>query len=296
MDRIASETIAPAGIVPQAGRQVNMENKPIFTIHGARGTMPISGRAFSRHGGETTCFSLATQRGLLIIDAGTGIIELGNQLMRQRKLPPITILFTHLHLDHVMGLPLFEPLYQQNAEITLMADPHRKEHWPHYLRTLIAPPFWPLNLRQTGANVRFKQLPQRNRHVEAYGVKIDWYPLRHPQQCLAYRLKTHQRTFVVATDHELDADTTDRTLPDFCRGASVLIADAQYTPAEYAARRGWGHSTWAACARLATTAGVNKLILTHHDCHRQDLQIDHLVNQAQRVFPATRAARSGMLI
>jgi len=273
-----------------------MENGPIFTIHGARGTMSISGRAFSRHGGETTCFSLATRQGILIIDAGTGIIALGNQLMRQRNLPPITIMFTHLHLDHVMGLPLFKPLYRRDAAITLMADPHRKEHWPNYLKTLIAPPFWPLDLRHTGAAIRFKQLPRHNRHMYAYGVRIAWHPLRHPQQCLAYRLKTPQRTFVIATDHELNADAAGRALPDFCRGASVLIADAQYTPSEYHARHGWGHGTWAACFRLAAMAGVGKLILTHHDYRRQDLQIDRLVSQAQRVFPATRAARSGMRV
>lgn len=273
-----------------------MENKPVLTIHGARGTMAVSGRAFNRYGGETTCLSLATRQGILIIDAGTGIIALGDQLMRRKDLPPITIMFTHLHLDHLIGLPLFKPLYRKGASITLMADPNRKENWPDCLQTLAAPPFWPLELRRFGAAIRFQPLPRRNRHMRKYGIEIAWHSLRHPQQCLAYRLSTQQRSFVIATDNELDADVANGGLTDFCRGASALIADAQYTPAEYSKQRGWGHGTWAACARLAATAGVGKLILTHHDRHRTDLQINRLVRQARRVFPATRAARSGMRV
>jgi phosphoribosyl 1,2-cyclic phosphodiesterase len=269
---------------------------PTLTIHGTRGTMAVSGRAFNRFGGETTCLSLATRQGILIIDAGTGIITLGDQLMRRNILPPITIMFTHFHLDHVIGLPLFKPLYRQGASITFMADLRRQANWPDCLRALVVPPFWPMPLQRFGAAIRFQSLPRQNRRMRKYGVEIAWHSLRHPQQCLAYRLSTRKRSFVIATDHELDADNTDASFTDFCRGASVLIADAQYTPAEYAARRGWGHGTWSACARLAVKAGVGKLILTHHNRCRTDAQIDRLVRQAQRIFPATCAARCGMRV
>ena len=283
-------------IVPNAPFKVNMENNTTLTIHGARGTMAVSGHAFQRYGGDTTCFSMATREGLVIIDAGTGIITLGNQLMRLPKLPPITILFTHFHLDHLIGLPLFKPLYCPNASITLMADPHRSENWTAALRKLFAPPFWPMELRHFSAKPRFKALPRTGRRMRLYGAEVAWHPLRHPQQCIAYRIRINRRTYVLATDHELDADSADGTLPDFCRGADVLIADAQYTPAEYSKQRGWGHGTWAACAHLAAKAGVGKLILTHHDQRRSDIQIDRLVRQARRMFPATRAARTGLRV
>jgi len=283
-----------AVIVPQADKEVNMENKPVFTIHGARGTMAVSGRAFSRYGGATTCFSLATRQGLLIVDAGTGIIALGNRLMRLNRLPPITILFTHFHLDHLIGLALFKPLQRRDASITLMADPRRRENWAAALATLFDPPFWPVALRRFGAAIRFKPLPRQRSRMRLYGAEIAWHPLRHPQQCLAYRLKIQKRSFIVATDHELDAESAVGAFQDFCRGADALIADAQYTPAEYAAHRGWGHGTWAACARLAAAAGVGELILTHHDCARRDSQIDCLVRRARRLFPAVRAAHAGL--
>lgn len=283
-------------IVPDALVKVNMENKAQLTIYGARGTMAVAGRAFNRYGGATTCFSLATRQGILIIDAGTGIIALGDQLMRYSRLPPITILFTHFHLDHVIGLPLFKPLHRSDAAITLMADPRSGQNWSRCLQTLIAPPFWPLDLSHFEAAIQFKHLPRHSRGMQAYGTEIAWHPLRHPQPCLAYRLHIQKRSFIIATDHEHDADPEGGAFTDFCHGASVLIADAQYTPAEYSQKRGWGHSTWLACARLAAAAKVGKLILTHHDHRRTDAQVDRLVRQARHVFPRTLAARPGLQV
>lgn len=273
-----------------------MENLGPLTIHGARGTMAVSGRVFQRYGGETTCFSLATNSGLIVVDAGTGIIALGDELMRLPKLPPITILFTHFHLDHLIGLPLFKPLYRKNASITLMADPQRKENWRASLQTLFAPPYWPLELRNFGAKLNFKILPRQGMRLPLYGAEIAWHPLRHPQHCVAYRLKYNRRAYVVATDHELDAVPDDTSFRNFCRKADVLIADAQYTPTEYPTRYDWGHGTWAACARLAAAAEARELILTHHDICRTDKQVDRLARKARQIFPATRAARCGMRV
>ncbi len=271
-----------------------MQNEPTFTIHGARGSMAVSGGAFDKYGGETTCFSLVARQGILIIDAGTGIIALGDRLMRQEWLPPITIMFTHFHLDHLIGLPLFKPLYRAGASITLMADPHREENWQNSLKTLLGPPFWPLKLERSGAAIRFQPLPKHGNCMRTNGIEIAWHSLRHPQQCLAYRLRTPNRSIVIATDHEQDAVAVDEGFTDFCRGAAALVADAQYTPAEYPAHRGWGHGTWYACALQAAAAGVGKLILTHHDLRRTDRQIDCIVRRARRIFPATHAARAGM--
>ncbi len=267
-----------------------MENGRLFSIHGVRGTMPVSGPAF-RYGGRTTCYSLAMPAGLIIVDAGTGLAALGDRLARLAALPPMTLLFTHVHLDHVLGLPLFRPLYRRDADITIRADPRRVESWTAALRGLVAPPFWPLPLDRLGARVRFQALPAGRRRLMLHGAEVSWHPLRHPQQCVAYRLDTAHGAVVVATDHEPGDGPLDRGLESFCRGADLLVADAQYTLAEAAARRGWGHGTWQSCARLAAAAGVRRLLLTHHDRARTDAQVDRLVARARRLFPATRAAR-----
>ncbi len=270
-----------------------MENRTVFAIHGARGTAPAPGPAFRRTGGHTSCFSLRTPRGLILVDAGTGLIPLGRRLARLPVLPPMTLLFTHFHLDHVMGLPLFQPLYRRDAEITIRADRRRAESWADALRAFAAPPFWPVPLERMGARIRFRPLPERPARLSLYGADVRWHPLRHPQQCLAYRLECDLGAVVIATDHEPGKADLDRRLASFCRDADWLVADAQYTESERAARRGWGHGTWRACARLAADAGARRLLLTHHDPTRTDSQVDALVRRAQRLFPATAAARDG---
>ena len=267
-----------------------------FTIHGARGTLPVAGSHFSRYGGHTTCFSLKTRQGLIVVDAGTGINTLSDQLAKAETLPPTTLLFTHFHLDHVIGLPLFKPLYRSQARITLMADPGRPDDWVGALKTLVAPPYWPVRLTHCGARLRFQNLPSTRTSLQLYGVRVSWCPVRHPQQCLAYRFDVPGHSIVIATDHEYGQHRLDDRFLQFCRGATALICDAQYTPRELAAHRGWGHSTWRDAVRIARKAGIEKLVLTHHDRYRTDAQIDTLVREARRYFSRTSAAREGMTL
>lgn len=267
-----------------------------FTIHGARGTLPVAGRNFSRYGGHTTCFSLKTRQGLIVVDAGTGINALSDNLAKAKTLPPITLLFTHFHLDHVIGLPFFKPLYQPQARITLMADPGRSDDWTRSLKTMIAPPYWPVRLTHCGARLRFRDLPSTGMPLQLYGVRVSWCPVWHPQQCLAYRLDVPGQSIVIATDHECGRRRLDDRFLQFCRGATTLIFDAQYTPRELAAHRGWGHGTWRNAVRIAREAGIEKLVLTHHDRYRTDAQIDALVRAARRYFSRTYAAREGLTL
>lgn len=267
-----------------------------FTILGARGTMSVSGRPFVRYGCHTTSFSLETEQGILVIDAGTGITALSDRLPKTGALPPITLLFTHFHLDHVVALPLFRPLYNARAQITLFADGRRDDPWRTTVQTIAGKPYWPVELRDSGARIRFQDLPDAADGLELHGVRVTWCPVRHPQQCLAYRLQTPERTIVIATDREHGHARMDDAFLAFCQDADVLIYDAQYLPAEYPAYRGWGHSTWEEGVRAAQEAGVRELILTHHDRDRSDDQLDAMVERAARLFPATRGAQEGLVV
>jgi len=258
--------------------------------------MPVTGRQFARHGGHTTCFSLRTSQGLIVVDAGTGIIALADRLKREAKLPPITLLFTHFHLDHVIGLPLFHPIYRPEARITMLADPARTEAWRQTLKTLVGRPYWPVALLDCPARIRLRNLPASRSSMLCHGVRISWCPVRHPQQCLAYRLETADGRIVIATDREPGQARLDERFLEFCRGADVLIVDAQYAPRERAAHRGWGHGTWEEGVAIAREAGVGELILTHHDRYRTDAQLAAIVRQARRRFPKTRAAYDGLIL
>ena len=264
------------------------------TIHGARGSFPVSGQAFQRYGGCTSCFSLETPHGLLIVDAGTGLAALGDELAQRAALPPITILLTHLHLDHVIGIPTFKPLARRDARVTFMADAACLGDWQSALKRLIAKPFWPVDLEVFGATVEQHDLPTGG--FERYSIAISSCPVRHPQGCVSYRLDYAGRAIVIATDREAGDPTMDATFLAWCRGADVLIHDGQYTPQESADRRGWGHSTWEQAARAAAAAGVGQLVLVSHDPRRTDAQVDALIEQTRRLFAMTVGGAERMVV
>lgn len=267
---------------------------PRAVVFGARGSCPMYGPAYARYGGHTSCYSVETSRGLLIVDAGTGIVQLGAVLAQRKTLPPITVLLTHLHLDHVTGLAMFRPLFRPGVSIAVMAPPAILPQWQQAVKRLIAPPYWPVELQRMGANVTLHNLPLRPTTVS--GVQVSALSVQHPQGGVSYRLVAGDRTLVIGTDREHGAARADKAFLAFCQGADILVHDAQYTPAELATRRGWGHSTWAQAVQVAERVRAQRLILTSHDPRRTDDDIDRIVQRAQRGFPNTQGAAEGLLL
>jgi phosphoribosyl 1,2-cyclic phosphodiesterase len=258
--------------------------------------MPCSGKNFLRYGGNTTCFSMDTPQGVLIVDAGTGIASVAKDIASSEACKPITILFTHFHMDHVIGLPVFGPLYRPGAEVTLMADPRRDHDWKASLRHFISHPYWPVGLGDGDATMKLEDLPAQEGRMSRLGVDVTWFSVPHPQGCLAYRLSFEDKSVVVATDTEYSAGNIDPAFIAFCEGAGALIFDSQFTPAEAAAHLGWGHSTWEAATVIAEKAGVGQLVLTHHDPDRSDRSLDSIVREAKTRFRNTAAAFEGMAL
>jgi ribonuclease BN (tRNA processing enzyme) len=297
-----------------------------FRVHGARGSWPAAGEDFQKFPGSTSSYSLETERGIIIFDAGTGITALGNELVQRSPIPPIDILLTHFHLDHVSGLPSFKPIYMQDARITIHADMARPG-WPDVLRRLVSKPLWPIELERAGASIRFENLPtlregvriqnrmkagrdlpaelhvgnlhniyDTKRSVDIQGVKISCCPVWHPQTCLSYRIVLPDKVIVLGTDREHGMKDLDRLFFKFCKGADVLLHDAQFTPEDYAAHEGWGHSTWEVGVNLARELKVSEFILVHHAPDRRDNEIDAIVRKARRIFPSTYAATQNMVL
>lgn len=264
-----------------------------FTIRGVRGGTVAIGPEYARHGGHTTCFSLHTPEGMLLIDAGTGLAAADADIDLQAVALPIVFLFTHFHLDHLTGLPFFRPLYQKGRSIRMLGDPARTDDWPGALRRFCSPPYWPVDMATAGADIRMERLPEAGSAV-LLGARVAWCPVWHPQGCLAYRLDLPAASIVVATDHECGDPDLDRRFVAFCRGADALIYDAQYTPDEYPRHRGLGHSTWRDGVAIARAAGVGELILTHLDRSRTDAAQDEIVALARREFPRVRSATQGL--
>jgi phosphoribosyl 1,2-cyclic phosphodiesterase len=267
-----------------------------FVIRGTRGTLPACGADFLRYGGDTTCFSLETPQGLLVIDAGTGLRHVTQELADRAVPPPITVLLTHLHMDHLIGLPSFGPLYSSNARIRFMADPNREGDWQHALQAFMRKPYWPVGLLQANAAVEYESLPECPGGMDIYGIHITWCAIPHPQRCVAYRLEGPGCSVVVATDVEFRANAIPDTFVEFCRGAGHLVFDTHFTPAEIDQYAGWGHSTWQAGVALARAAHVDRLLLTHHSPKRRDPEVDAIVEAARDHFPVTSGACTNMVL
>ena len=265
-----------------------------FEIHGARGSSPVSGEAYRRYGGHTSCFSLETEQGLLIVDAGSGIIPLGEALQRRGQLPPVTLLLTHVHLDHILGLPSFKPLLRKDAEITICLEPVWAGAWHGALTTLVSRPLWPVDLLQLGATIRFERM--LTGPFSRYGITVTRCVVSHPQGGLSYRLAVDDRDVVIATDREPGDATLDERFQLFAHGAGTLIHDAQYTPEELPLRRGWGHSSWMQSAEAARAVGAETLLLVSHDPTRSDDDVDRIVEQARGQFPQTIGGAEGQIV
>lgn len=269
---------------------------PDFIIQGARGTLPATGRRYLKYGGNTTCYSIRTDKGIITFDAGTGISHVAEEIAGLSKTLPLTLFFTHFHMDHIIGFPCFDPVYVKNKRITIMADPRRHDNWKSTLKTFMDKPYWPIGLGETAANMTLKDIPVRHDAMEVYGVRISWFSVPHPQSCLAYRIETQTNTIVIATDVEYDPDAISTGFIDFCRGADFLVYDAQFTPEEYVTHRGWGHSSWQTGTRIASNAGVGRLILTHHAPTRADRELEQILSKARHEFACTSIAREGMVL
>ena len=230
------------------------------------------------------------------MDAGTGLINLGRQLIRYAggKKIRIHLLFTHFHLDHLIGLPFFRPLHTEGVHVFLYSA-LRPEHLQRTLNALMGGRYFPVRFEKTPAEKILEKIP--NGIFSIGGVQISTCPLRHPQGSLAYKFQIKDRSVILATDTEHPESGMDETLAAFAQDADCFIYDAMYTPDEYrAGRKGWGHSTWLAGVNIAIKAGVKNLYLSHHNPEHSDAKIDQILVQARKTFPRTFGAREGRKI
>ncbi len=246
-----------------------------LTLWGTRGTFPVPGPETVRYGGDTSCLSVESEERVLVIDAGTGIRRLGDHLRGDGR--DIYLVLTHLHADHVMGFPYFLPLYEEDRRVHVFGHPLHGGHWSPFelmdgihfpLRAEALPCRWLLVARDP---IGF---------LAKEGFELERTPLNHPGGAFGYRIEGPEKSFVYIPDNEIRPETDEAIsfegLAAFCDRADILAHDAQFTEAEMAHRRGWGHSTPEGACELATAAGVKRLLLIHHDPERSDDALDAL--------------------
>ena len=256
---------------------------------GTRGSIPTPGRNTVRYGGNTPCVELRTSEGwLIILDAGTGIRELGRSLISRANGAPITgdIFLTHAHWDHIQGIPFFAPAFQPGNRFTIWGAKSLAASIRRVVRDQMSPVVFPVAFEELAATFDFRELVDERHSSDGFDVRA--FAVRHPGGALGYRFAARApddtelgAAFVYISDNELRATDTSASidrwrakLVEFIRGARVLIHDATYTEDEYDSHRGWGHSTYGDAVALALEAGVETLVLFHHSPDRSDDELD----------------------
>jgi phosphoribosyl 1,2-cyclic phosphodiesterase len=250
-------------------------------VWGVRGSIPSPGPDTLRYGGNTSCVSIEIGNYMLIFDAGSGIRALGNTLVTWPG--TIHIFLTHLHWDHVQGLLFFGPLYQPGRALTLQT-PDRKMKSLEMIAGIDGLHF-PLKPYQIGSVIAINRRDPI-RDLRAHDIRLRRLRVNHPGACDGFRLEHAGRSLVFIPDNEIDPPypkTVDwDRLVEFCRGADVLIHDAQYVPADMPLKRGWGHSLVGQACELAHAAKAGQLLLFHHDPTRADDALDAIQDDARK--------------
>ncbi|RMG11131.1 MAG: MBL fold metallo-hydrolase [Planctomycetota bacterium] len=266
------------------------------TVWGARGSVPVSGAQVREVGGNTSCVEVVCGGERLILDGGTGLRALGERLGGA----PLraTILFSHLHWDHIQGVPFFAPAYHPGSELTL-AGVRRRLSLREVLARQMAPPTFPVGIEALAGAKRFLEVVP-GRPFEVGPFRITPFEQEHPNGVACFRIEAEGRALVYATDVEHGGEV-DELLVERSAGADLLVHDAQYHWGEYAgvdgpSRRGWGHSSWLEAVAAAQRAEVRRLLLFHHDPGRDDEAVRDIEALAQERFAGAFAAREGMVL
>lgn len=261
------------------------------TFHGVRGSTPCQSDDIKRYGGNTSCVSVdAPGEEPLLLDMGTGLRYFG------KRVPPGDLfrgscLLTHLHWDHVQGLPFFAPLLREGSSLDVYGPAQDDgRSLAEVVSTTIRPPLFPVSVDELPGTVRFHDTADTEFSIGAYTVTARLIP--HLGPTLGFRIEWQGRSIAYLSDHQQPFDGTYSAAPsalELVDGVDLLIHDAQYTPPEFKAKSTWGHCTIDYAVWLATQAKVRRLALFHHDPSRRDDDLDSLLRCA-----AEAGARSGV--
>jgi len=252
-------------------------------IWGSRGSIPVSGKEYLKYGGDTTCVEIRAKSGdIIIVDAGTGIRRLGNQLAEEKH-HNFNFIFTHAHWDHLMGFPFFKPLYFKRYTLRLHRCPYNSKFVETILSKVMAPPNFPVKYSDITAQLSYPDACPME--FEIGSVTVVPTALSHPNGGNGYKFIEDGKCFVFLTDNELGyihpGGLAYKDYLEFSSGADLLIHDAEYTPEEYKTFIDWGHSVYTDTLDLARKAAVKKLGLFHLNQERTDRQMDDIVQDCR---------------
>jgi len=280
-------------------RRSEVGNKMKIKFYGTRGSTPVPEAGFTQTGGNTSCILVTFNTGrIAILDAGTGIRKLGNDLVSSshEQFDNILIALSHTHWDHIQGFPFFKPAYdtRRNLTISICGSGRHGKKLKRLFKTQMQCDFFPVPLDKMGAHFHFWE-PHATRIELSIDIEIVASKHNHPGGAYGYRIQEGGKILVYCTDVE-HGEEINSNVVTLARDADLLIHDAQYTPEELKEKKGWGHSSWQQALEVAEQAGVKKLALFHHDPEHDDHFLCNIEKECQEIFPEAFIAREGSIV
>jgi phosphoribosyl 1,2-cyclic phosphodiesterase len=275
------------------------------TFWGVRGSTPCPCEANRRYGGNTACVAVEVPgEDPIVLDLGTGLRFWG-ETQAQDGTFRATALLTHIHWDHVQGLPFFVPALQVGARLDVYGPPDGGGSLAEAFDTFMRPPFFPVRVQDLPGEIVFHDVTDADLAIGDAKVRVR--PVPHTGATNGYRIDWHGHSVAYVSDHQspcagdVEGRDISESVLDLCDGVDVLIHDTQYWPGEWSAKRDWGHCTVDYAVSVAVAAGVKRLVLFHHDPSHDDAELDRMLAHARAAIAGTAveevvAAAEGLTI
>lgn len=292
-----SETISAPAPDRQEKFTVSLDSKKAYIrFWGTRGSIPVSGAAFIGHGGNTPCLEINDGHTTVIIDAGTGIRELGLKLISEPSCP-LHLFIGHTHWDHIQGFPFFVPAYRHGTSLTVYGASGFGKDLRSIFSGQLDADYFPVQLQDLPSTIVFREMKENP--IKVGTLNVYWCYVHHQGAAVGFKFSLNGKIIVYITDNEflkgyLGAPDVDlipseqlelySNLIQFISNADVMISESQYMNEEYANKIGWGHTSLSNACLLCKLGNVKRWIITHHDPMHTDVFLDKKLFLARQIL------------
>ena len=267
-----------------------MEDK--LLVLGSRGSMACSDTRLLKYGGATSAFWLKAGGKNIFFDAGTGLLR-STELMAEEQ--EMHVLIGHVHMDHIMGLAFWRPLFMPNKEVYIYSEQRDGMSIREQLDNFLRPPYWPVGIALWQGVKEYRDITVGETFDLGDGVTVSTMRSNHPNTSTIFRVDWDGKSVVYTLDYE-HSEESGKELAAFAKDCDLIIYDSTYDPEVYPEKEGWGHSTWAEALKLKEAAGVKTMLLAHHEIDHTDTFLDALQNVLTELDKDVFLAKEGMEI